>query len=181
MERPPVCAGVHIFSGAHAPRRGQSPAALGVSTARQVIARCHGCLSQAAFCRCFWPCHPQGTSSPTLCSRGRKATGLPSSGKEFQALQVCCFLKGSPGLAPAPDVCPSAQSISLDQPPPKIQKGRREQRSVRGRVSTHPGASVPIASVPAGAAGGGWPGRRVVALPGPDGALRGGGCSAAGS
>lgn len=120
MERPPVCAGAHIFSGAHAPCRGQSPAALGVSTARQVIAQRHGRLSQAAFCRCSWPCHPQGTSSPTLCSEAERSQDHRPPG-ELLALQVCCFLKGSPGLA-LPHVCPSAQNTGLDQPPPKIQK-----------------------------------------------------------
>lgn len=64
---------------------------------------------------------PTGDQQPHPVLRGRKVTGPPSSGKEFLALQVCCFLKGSPGLA-LPHVCPSAQNTGLDQPPPKIQK-----------------------------------------------------------
>lgn len=108
---------------------------------------------------------------------GAKSHRPTSSGKEFLALQVCCFFKGSPGLVPAPDARLSAHNTDLDRPPSKIQKGRHAPRSVQGRVSTHPGLQC-SSRRPQEAD---WPGRRVMALPGPDGALRGGGCSAAGS
>lgn len=122
---------------------------------------------------------PTGDQQPHSVLRGRKVTGPPSSRKEFLALQVCCFLKGSPGLAPAPDVCPeyrlgSASAQNTKRPTcAEVSAGPSEHTSW-GFSPDHQCSSRRPQEVD-------WPGRRVVALPGPYGALRGGGCSAAGS